>query len=77
MSILITHNLLKYDTPITSSAQAAYCRAEAERRYEGELVRDSNGMLIVRQSNGIMHTDNVLRALSVYRAHWNAFPRTD
>jgi hypothetical protein len=53
-----------YDLPIQSDEHANWCRKEAERRYGGNIVRDSVGMLVVRQPNGITHTDAVLRALS-------------
>jgi len=55
---------MKYDIPITSSEHAEFCRREAERRYEGTIVRDEYCMLLVRDVDGLEHTDAVLRALS-------------
>ena len=46
---------------------SVYCRAEAERRYSGKVIRDLElGMLLVEDADGFCHTDEVLRALSFY-----------
>jgi hypothetical protein len=58
---------MKYEPTFETREHAAFCRAEAERRYKGKLIRDEYGMLLVRDSKGIEHTDAVLRALSSYR----------
>jgi hypothetical protein len=54
-----------YDKPIASREHYAWCCAEAERRYQGKLVRDGE-MLLVEDAEGVCHTDSVLRALSFY-----------
>jgi hypothetical protein len=56
----------KYDVPILSEEHAAFCRAEAERRYAGRIIRDGE-MLLVKDVKGLCHTDKVLRALSFFR----------
>lgn len=55
---------MNYDTPITSPEHAEFCCKEAERRYGGTIIRDEYNMLLVRDEDGIEHTDQVLRALS-------------
>jgi hypothetical protein len=56
-----------YDIPIRSPEHAAYCRAEAERRYQAKVIRDEkSGMLVAEDADGVCHTDAVLRALSFY-----------
>lgn len=56
---------MKYETPIKSPEHAEFCKREAQRRYGGKIITDSLGMLLVKQAdNGILHTDDVLRALS-------------
>jgi hypothetical protein len=58
---------MNYELPILSPQHAAFCRAEAERRYEAKLIRDRYGMLVAEDAAGVTHTDAVLRALSYYR----------
>lgn len=58
---------MNYELPILSPQHAAFCRAEAERRYEAKLIRDRYGMLVAEDATGVTHTDAVLRALSYYR----------
>jgi hypothetical protein len=53
----------EYDVPIRSDDHAEFCRREAERRYNGRLIRD-DGDCLVEDSDGVCHTDAVLRALS-------------
>jgi hypothetical protein len=54
--------------PILSQEHEAFCRAEAERRYDGQIIRDKeSGMLLVQDIHGVCRTDKVLRALSFYR----------
>jgi hypothetical protein len=62
---------MKYDIPILSAEHSEFCRKEAERRYCGTMVRDDSGMLLVRDAEGICHTDAVLRSLSMWE------PRSD
>ena len=55
----------KYDRPILSPAHANFCVREAENRYGGKIVEE-DGMMLVQDDNGFLHTDAVLRALSNY-----------
>lgn len=58
----------KYDTPIESPEHAEFCRAEAEKRYGGKIIKEPEfGMLLVEDESGYLHTDPVLRALSFYK----------
>jgi hypothetical protein len=58
---------MEYDQPILSPQHEAFCRAEAERRYDGKIIRDDeSGILFVEDSDGVCHTDAVLRALSFF-----------
>jgi hypothetical protein len=66
-STLVGGNGMNYELPILSPQHAAFCRAEAERRYEAKLIRDRYGMLVAEDATGVTHTDAVLRALSYYR----------
>jgi len=59
---------MNYEPTIETREHAAFCRAEAQRRYEGKLIRDEYGMRLVRDAKGAEHTDDVLRALSDYRS---------
>jgi hypothetical protein len=56
---------MTYDKPISTRVHYVWCCAEAERRYEGRLVREGE-MLLVEDAEGVCHTDPVLRALSFY-----------
>jgi hypothetical protein len=56
---------MKYDVPVLSPEHAAFLKAEAERRYEGKIIRQGE-MLLVEDENGVCHTDEVLRALSFF-----------
>jgi hypothetical protein len=64
MKIVLEEN--KYDVPILSEEHAAFCHAEAARRYAGRIIRDGE-MLLVEHANGLCHTDKVLRALSFFK----------
>jgi hypothetical protein len=55
-----------YDVPILSREHAAFCRAEAERRYGGKIVRDGQMLIVVNTEGDATGTDAVLRALSFY-----------
>jgi hypothetical protein len=59
---------MKYDRPILSDDHALFCRAEAERRYEGRMYRNVDGMLLIEDGDDLSHTDAVLRALSFHPA---------
>jgi hypothetical protein len=61
MKVVLEKN--KYDVPILSPEHAAFCRAEAERRYGGRIIRDGE-MSFVEDARGVCRTDAVLRALS-------------
>jgi hypothetical protein len=54
-----------YDVPIKDADHALFCLREAQRRYAGKLITDDHGMYVVEDGDGITHTDDVLRALSV------------
>jgi hypothetical protein len=59
---------MEYDVPIVSPEHFAWCCAEAERRYDGKVIRDDeSGMLLCEDDEGVCHTDAVLRALSSYK----------
>ncbi len=58
----------QYDVPIRSPKHAAFCKEEAARRYDGRLIKDEEGMLVVKDQHGQTHTDAVLRALSLYES---------
>lgn len=73
-----TERANRYCTPIRSDAHAAWCRAEAERRYFGKVIEDELGMLVVEQRpEGFTHTDDVLRALSFYKRTPSGMERDD
>lgn len=57
---------LVYDVPIQSVDHALYCLEEAQRRYYGSVIIDEFGMYLVEEDGGCLHTDDVLRAISVY-----------
>ena len=57
---------MTYDVPIRSVRHAEFCMQEAERRYAGKIVIDDHRMLVVEDKHGHRHTDEVLRALSLY-----------
>jgi hypothetical protein len=63
-----TNGEMKYDVPIRSPEHAAFCRAEAERRYRGKIVRDGELLIVVDEDGNATGTDAVLRALSFYAA---------
>lgn len=54
---------MKYDIPILGPEHAEFCKREAERRYEGKLIK-RGGMLTVQDAQGFCHLDAVLRALT-------------
>lgn len=55
---------MDYDVPIESQEHAEFCKHEACRRYEGRLVRDQYRMYLVKDALDLIHTDDVLRAVS-------------
>jgi hypothetical protein len=59
---------MEYATPILSPGHFAWCCAEAERRYDGKVIRDDgSGMLLCEDDEGVCHTDPALRSLSLYK----------
>jgi|HubBroStandDraft_6_1064221.scaffolds.fasta_scaffold2820489_2 hypothetical protein len=62
---------MRYKTPIKSIDHAIWCHTEAERRYKGVATRDPhNNTLVVRDEAGVLHSDRVLRALSMKNPLW-------
>ena len=59
---------MEYDTPVVSVEHAKWCLAEAERRYKGRIVRNSDGFPLVEDDNEVCHSDPVLRAIG---ANWS------
>ena len=68
---------MKYDIPIRSDIHADWCLREAERRYNGFIHRDDVGMFVVCDRNRFVHTDAVLRALSLYEPKSGHFFETE
>ena len=54
--------MTKYDIPIVSLEHALACLDEAERRYSGKVVLDSD-FPVIEDAAGLCHTDAVLRAI--------------
>ncbi len=59
---------MEYDVAIVSPEHFAWCYTEAERRYDGKVIRDDeSGMLLCEDDEGVCHTDPVLCVLSFYK----------
>ena len=50
---------MKYEIPIESPEHAAFCRAEAEKRYNGKIVHDSEGIMLLVKQIGAAFYDTV------------------
>jgi hypothetical protein len=56
-----------YDTPIKDDDHACSARGKPNAVTAASFIADSLGMYVVKDGDGITHTDDVLRALSFYK----------